>query len=51
MEVMYGGTGAFTRGELRFAISLRYEGSERLGLTPELEAIADLIVRSFELGE
>jgi putative hemolysin len=49
MEVMYGTTGAFERGTMRFAISLDYVGTERLGLTPELEQIADLIVASFEL--
>jgi putative hemolysin len=49
MEVMYGTTGAFERGELRFAISLYYAGTKRLGLTTELEQIADLIVASFEL--
>jgi putative hemolysin len=48
MEVMYGYTGAFERGDMRFAISLSYVGVERLGLTPELEQIADLIVASFE---
>ena len=48
MEVMYGHTGAFERGDIRFAISLSYIGLERLGLTPELEQIADLIVASFE---
>lgn len=48
MEVMYGNTGAFERGDMRFAISLSYVGVERLGLTPELEQIADLIVASFE---
>ncbi|MEW6030687.1 MAG: DUF333 domain-containing protein [Chloroflexota bacterium] len=48
-EVMYGTTGAFERGDLRFAISLSYVGVERLGLTPELEQVADLIVASFEL--
>lgn len=49
MELMYGGTGAFERGDMRFAISLSYVGVERLGLTPELEQTADLIVASFEL--
>ena len=49
MEVLYGGTGVIERGDLRFAISLSYVGVERLGLTPELEQIADLIVASFEL--
>jgi uncharacterized protein len=49
MEVMYGTTGAFERGNMRFAISLYYAGTERLGLTPELQQIADLIVASFEL--
>lgn len=48
MEVMYGYTGAFERGDMRFAISLSYVGVERLGLTPELEQTADLIVASFE---
>jgi putative hemolysin len=48
MEVMYAHTGAFERGDMRFAISLSYVGVERLGLTPELEQIADLIVASFE---
>lgn len=48
MEVMYGHTGAFERGDLRFAISLSNVGVERLGLTPELEQAADLIVASFE---
>ncbi len=48
MEVMYGHTGAFERGDMRFAVSLSYVGLERLGLTPELEQIADLIVASFE---
>ena len=48
MEVMYGNTGAFECGEMGFAISLSYVGIERLGLTPELEQIADLIVASFE---
>ena len=48
MEVMYEHTGAFERGDMRFAISLSYVGVERLGLTPELEQIADLIVASFE---
>lgn len=48
MEVMYGNTGAFERGNMRFAISLSYVGIERIGLTPELEQIADLIVASFE---
>jgi len=50
-EVMYGTTGAFERGDMRFAISLSYVGVERLGLTPELEQIADLIVASFELTQ
>jgi hypothetical protein len=49
MEVMYGTTGAFERGDLSFAISLSYVGVERISLTPELEQIADLIVASFEL--
>jgi putative hemolysin len=49
MEVMYGHTGAFERGTLRFAISLHYAGTERIGLTDELEQTADLIVASFEL--
>jgi hypothetical protein len=49
MEVMYSTTGAFERGTMRFAISLYYAGTERLGLTPELQQIADLIVASFEL--
>jgi len=49
MEVMYGNTGAFERGTMRFAISLNYGGAERIGLTPELEQIADSIVASFEL--
>jgi len=49
MEVMYGRTGAFERGTMRFAISLDYVGTERLGLTTELEQIADSIVASFEL--
>ena len=49
MEVMYNTTGAFERGTMRFAISLYYAGMERLGLTPELEQTADLIVASFEL--
>lgn len=48
MEVMYAHTGAFERGDMRFAISLSYIGVERLGLTPELEQVADLIVASFE---
>ncbi len=48
MEIMYGSTGAFERGSLRFAISLAYIGMERLGLTPELEQTADGIVTSFE---
>lgn len=48
MEVMYGYTGAFERGDMRFAISLSYVGVECLGLTPELEQTADLIVASFE---
>jgi hypothetical protein len=51
MEIMYGHTGAFERGDMRFAISLSYVGVERLGLTPELEQIADLIVASFELTQ
>jgi hypothetical protein len=49
MEVMYGNTGAFERGTMRFAISLYYAGTERLGLTTELEQVTDLIVASFEL--
>jgi hypothetical protein len=49
MEVMYGQTGAFQRGDMRFAISLYYAGTERVGLTDELEQTADLIVASFEL--
>jgi hypothetical protein len=49
MEVMYGHTGAFERGNLRFAISLHYAGTERVGLTNALEQTADLIVASFEL--
>ena len=49
MEVMYNNTSAFERGTMRFAISLYYAGMERLGLTPELEQIADLVVASFEL--
>jgi hypothetical protein len=49
MEIMYGNTGVFERGDLRFAISLSYVGVERAGLTTELEQIADLIVASFEL--
>jgi putative hemolysin len=49
MEVMYNTTGAFERGTMRFAISLYYAGVERIGLTPELEQIADLVVASFEL--
>jgi hypothetical protein len=48
MEVMYGHTGAFERGDLRFAISLAYIGVERQGLTPEIEQTADLVVASFE---
>jgi hypothetical protein len=48
MEVMYAHTGAFERGDMHFAISLSYVGVERLGLTPKLEQIADLIVASFE---
>jgi putative hemolysin len=48
MEVMYGYTGAFERGDMRFAVSLSYVGVERLGLTPELEQTADLIVASFD---
>ena len=48
MEVMYEHTGAFERGDMRLAISLYYVGVERLGLTPELEQVADLIVASFE---
>ena len=32
-------------------ISLYYAGTERLGLTTELEQIADLIVASFELEQ
>jgi putative hemolysin len=48
MEVMYGTTGLFDRGDLRFAISLDYTGVERRGLTPALEETADLIVASFE---
>ncbi len=48
MEVMYGTTGLFDRGDLRFAISLAYRGVERRGLTPELEQIGDQIVGSFE---
>ena len=51
IEVMYGHTGAFERGTMRFAISLDYVGVERLGLTPEIEQIADLIVASFELTQ
>jgi putative hemolysin len=49
MEVMYGHTGAFERGTLRFAISLHSAGTERIGLTDELEQTSDLIVASFEL--
>ncbi len=49
MEVLYGTTGLFDRGDLRFAISLDYVGTERRGLTPELQQTADLIVSSFEL--
>jgi uncharacterized protein len=49
IEIMYGGTGAIQRGDLRFAISLSYVGMERLGLPYELEQTADLIVASFEL--
>jgi len=49
IEVMYGGTGAVERGDLRFAISLSYVGVERLGLPSEFEQTADLIVASFEL--
>jgi putative hemolysin len=48
MEVMYGTTGLFDRGDLRFAISLDYTGVERRGLTSELEKTSDLIVSSFE---
>lgn len=48
MEVLYGATGVFERGDLRFALSLDYVGVERRGLTPELEQTADLIVASFE---
>ncbi len=48
MEVMYGTTGLFDRGDMRFALSLAYHGVERRGLTPELEQTADLIVSSFE---
>ncbi len=48
MEVLYGTTGLFDRGDLRFAISLAYQGVERGGLTPELEQTADLIASSFE---
>lgn len=48
MEVLYGHTGLFDRGDLRFAISLDYAGSERRGLTPALEQTADQIVASFE---
>ena len=48
MEVLYGATGLFNRGDLRFAISLDYAGTERRGLTPELEQTADSIVASFE---
>jgi hypothetical protein len=46
---MYGHTGAFERGTMRFAISLYYAGTDHMGLTTELEQIADLIVASFEL--
>lgn len=49
MEVMYSSTGAFERGTMRFAISMDYVGTERLGLTSEHEQTADLIVASFEL--
>ncbi len=49
VEVMYGTTGAFQRGNLRFAISLAYVGTERLGLTADHEQVADQIVESFEL--
>lgn len=48
MEVMYGNTGPIERGNMRFAISLYYAGTQRLGLTPELEQLADLIIASFE---
>ena len=48
MEVLYGQTGLFDRGDLRFAISLDYVGDERRGLTPTLEQTADWIVASFE---
>jgi putative hemolysin len=49
MEVMYGYTGAFERDTMRFAISLYYAGTEQIGLTHEIEQIADLIVASFTL--
>ncbi len=48
MEVLYGTTGVFERDDLRFAISLRYEGAERLGLPEVFEQTADNIVASFE---
>ncbi len=48
MEVLYGTTGLFDRGDLRFAISLDYTGAERLGLPAAFEQTADLIVASFE---
>ncbi len=48
MEVMYGITGIFDRGDMRFAISIAYRGVERSGLTPELEQTPDQIVASFE---
>ena len=51
MEVMYGATGVFERGTMRFAIGLSYVGVGRLGLTPEIEKVADLIVASFELAK
>jgi putative hemolysin len=49
MEIIYGDTGAFQRGIMRFAISLNYVGGEPIGLITELEQVADLIVASFEM--
>jgi len=51
LEILYNGTGLFERGDLRFAISLDYAGTERIGIPIELQQTADLIVASFEWAE
>jgi len=51
LEILYNGTGLFERGDIRFALSLDYTGTERIGIPIELQQTADLIVTSFEWAE